>query len=459
MTTVRRIPLTHALKELSDISGAVIKPVLLLLMLVVLDVALLWSARAERDVRRACEDVLAWLFGSGVLPGSVSALELLCLCIAGFLGYLLLGLVVWVVVRALTNAYSDNGEGGSVNMKKVVGIVCVLMVVFLVLIGIRAMREPGDTDTAVSLSEFRAVELPISYSAVTHLAQSRGFVENAGLSYRVLSVPAGPDLINALRVKGTGRVDVGSIATTPVAVMIGAGDHPVVLATAITSPEQVQLVAFESSGITADPLTLRGKRIGFVGSTVGEIYLSRLLAKAALTENDIKAVNGRPADLKALLLRGDLDAAVLWDPFIAQVMREASLAEHKQSPKVFVEPGLYNLSFYIVAMAESIQDRREDLIRFLRACVSAGDAISADRMAAQKELERWLNLQEGDLDHFMETTSFRVHLDSEQVASDLRAELQWLQKRQPTAGIPESLEHYIDASLLEEVDASRIVHR
>ncbi len=332
-----------------------------------------------------------------------------------------------------------------------------LLTISTALLMTRFKRDRATPPVGQPASELRAVELPISYSAVTHLARTMGFVIREGLQYRVHSVPAGPDLINALRVTGSASVDLGSIATTPVAVMIGAGDRPVVLATLIASPAQVRLVALGTSGISADPTSLRGKRVGFVGSTVGEIYLSRLLAKVGMTESDIKGVNARPADLKALLLRGDLDAAVLWDPFIAQVARAAATANRGLPPRVFVETGLYKLTFFLVSMRPTVTARRADLVRFLSACVKAGDAIESNRAQAQRELEVWLGLESGDLKYFVDTTSFRVHLDSKQVIADLRGELEWLRSRQPSTQVPDDLSSYVDQSVLASVDPSRVV--
>lgn len=320
----------------------------------------------------------------------------------------------------------------------------------------------GSLSESVEKAEIRAVELPISYSAITHIAHVKGYVEEEGLDYRVISVPAGPDIISALRAGGAKAADLGSIAVTPIIVMIGAGDHPVVLATGIESDVQVQLVTFSGTGITDDPATLRGKAIGFVGSTVGEIYLSRLLEKGGLGEADIKAVNGRPADIKALLLRGDIDAAVLWDPFVSQAQREAKLRSETNSnwlggePRVYVDPSLYNLTFNVVAMKSKIEQIRPELVKFLRACVRAGDFIEANPEETRRILEEWLNLEDGDLEHFMTTTSFRVHLDAEQMKRDMRAELEWLRSRQPDTIIPDDLSPYIDTSVLSEVDSERV---
>ncbi len=309
----------------------------------------------------------------------------------------------------------------------------------------------------------RAVELPIAYSAITHIALVNGYIEDEGIDYRVISVPAGPDIISGLRGGGDKAADLGSIAVTPIITMIGAGAHPVVLATGISSDRRVQLVTFTGSGIGEDPKTLKGKKVGYVGSTVGEIYLSRLLNKAGMNEKDIVAVNGRPADVKNLLLRGDIDAAILWDPFVSQAVRQGNelfSKEDKKSrgkPAVYVDPSLYNMTFNVVALKSKLETQRSAIVMFIRACVKAGDFVKANPEKARRMLEDWLKLEDGDLRHFIETTSFHVSLDVEQMKKDMLAELEWLKGRRSDTKIPSDLSPYIDTSLLSEIDKSRVI--
>ena len=71
-------------------------------------------------------------------------------------------------------------------------------------------------------------------------------------------------------------------------------------------------------------------------------------------------------------------------------------------------------------------------------------------------LEQWLNLEKGDLSHFIKTTDFRVHLNVSQIVKDMGDELKWLKKRRPDTIIPDDLSVYIDTSLLKEIDPSRV---
>jgi NitT/TauT family transport system substrate-binding protein len=315
---------------------------------------------------------------------------------------------------------------------------------------------------APDLASLRFAQLPISYSAVTQIAELQGYFREEGLDSQVISLPAGPDIVTALRASGGSAAQAGGIAVTPVVTMIGAGGHPVIVATTLTSNSQAKLVTFANSGITKDPATLKGKRIGVVRNTVGEIYLDRLLKKGGLRSQDVVLVNGRPADLRTLLVRGDVDAAVLWDPFVIQVEREYRrlLAEGKTPPRgepqILVDPTLYTLAFNIVTTSDKLPESREALLKMLRATIKAERYMREHPKEAQAALEKWLNLEPGDLGDFFATTEFRVQINVPQLKQWCKEELEELRAGRPDTQVPEDLSPYIDASLLRSIDPGRV---
>jgi ABC-type nitrate/sulfonate/bicarbonate transport system substrate-binding protein len=309
----------------------------------------------------------------------------------------------------------------------------------------------------------RMAQLPISYSALSFLAESRGFNSQAGLQYTSVSVPAGPDVVTSLRSQSPDSAVVGTIAFTPVATMVGAGDAPVVIVTMMSSNRQAKLVTFETTGITVDPTTLRGKRIGVTRNTNGDIYLSRLLARGGLSERDVILVGGRPADLRASLVRGDLDAAVLWDPFVVQAKREYQrLRSESKTPDRgaaldFVDPQLHTLAFNVVSTREKLNANRSSIERLVRGLIFAEGELRRDPIAAQASVEGWLGLESGDLTEFFATSEFRVHLDLAKGPKWLGEELEWLGSRDPSVVIPSDLTTFFDSSVLESIDSSRVV--
>lgn len=336
------------------------------------------------------------------------------------------------------------------------------MTLFVVLSVLSSAAWLGCNHGRDTQKSIQFAQIPVTYSATTQVASDHSFYDAEDIKAIIVSVPAGPDVMNALRSRAAGSPVIGGIAITPVASMIGAGDHPIILATTLLSDRRVKLVTFDSSGISEDGNTLKGKRIGIVRNTVGDIYLSRLLEEAQLSQNDVTIANGRPADLKNLLLRGDLDAAILWDPFVVQSVREyrrdvkAGSALDRGKIKVLVEPGLYTLAFNVVTTREKLSGNRDQIKAFLRAVIKAGDYINDNRDTAAAELEHWLALSEDDLKDFVYTTDFRVHLNLPAVENWLKDELVWLKTINDETIIPQDISSYVDGSLLSEIDPSRV---
>lgn len=331
-----------------------------------------------------------------------------------------------------------------------------------------APPPPTSTSPSVNgepqqLLALRTAQLPICYSALSFLAESRGLCKAAGVDYSSVAVPAGPDVVTALRSQSTDAAVLGTIAITPVATMVGAGDQPVIVATMMMSQRQAKLVTFDATAITDNPSSLRGKRVGVTRNTNGDIYLSRLLAKGGLTERDITVISGRPADLRASLVRGDLDAAVLWDPFVVQAKREYDRMKaqakipDRGNAVILVDPTLHTLTFDIVSTKSKLDLHRPAVVRFLRALIAAEADYQRDPASAQASVEQWLGLDAGDLSDFFTTSQLHVHLDVPSGQQWLHDELLWLQARDPNVKIPGDLSAYFDASLLHEIDASRVV--
>jgi len=199
-----------------------------------------------------------------------------------------------------------------------------------------------------------------------------------------------------------------------------------------------------------------------VRNTVGEIYLSRLLEKGGLKDADVTLVDGRPADLMNLLVKGDIDAAALWDPFVPQAKRsyEEQLAKKAVSDRgtttIIVDKSLYTLAFNIVTTKEKLESNKAAVEGVIRALIKAEDYIRKDPAGAQTKLEAWLNLQAGDLDHFMQTTSFKVELNVPQMKQWLAGELAWLKGVQDVKDTRTDMAPFIDASFLKSIDSTRV---
>jgi len=320
----------------------------------------------------------------------------------------------------------------------------------------------GSCDRAGKNNSLRYAEFKVSFSAASHIALTSGAIAAQKLAYTPISVAAGPDVVAALRSSSASGADAGNLANEPVAAMIGAGSEPIVLATLLSSAEDVKMVTYERSGITVDPRTLKGKTVGVVLDTVGESYLVELLKRGGLAASDVRLVNARPTELQSALVRGDLDAAILWDPFITQAprvyeaQRKAGAVRDRGAAKVLFDKSIFTSRIHLVTTREHLADQRANLVKMLRALIASEAYVASNRAAAQRDVETWLGLRSGDLGDFFRSTSFRVHIDRAGTEAALKEVLMRLRKKQSSTKIPASFEPYFDTSLLREIDPSRV---
>lgn len=311
--------------------------------------------------------------------------------------------------------------------------------------------------------EIRYAEFKIALSTMSHLAYANDFTSENGIQLVPISLEAGPDVIASLRSGADSSGIAGNIAIEPVAAMVGAGNDPVILATMLTSSSHVRLVTFEDNGITDDPSTLEGKTVGVVLDTIGETYLLGLLERAGFERSDIRIFNSRPTDLRASLIRGDLDAAILWDPFVAQTQRiyldgvEAGSVEDRGEFRVFVDPSIFTLRMNVVTTQSKIDGHEAEITDFLSSLMEVEEYLEENPEAAQKQVEDWLGLETGDLDDFFEDTTFFVHFDRAIMEAELDAAVRRLKANDPTTRLPNSYDAYFDQSLLESIAPDRVV--
>lgn len=65
---------------------------------------------------------------------------------------------------------------------------------------------------------------------------------------------------------------------------------------------------------------LKGKRVGIEKNAVSHFFLQYLLQKNSMTPKEIIEVDLHGGDIGSALIRGDIDAAVLWEPWLSKAM-------------------------------------------------------------------------------------------------------------------------------------------
>lgn len=193
---------------------------------------------------------------------------------------------------------------------------------------------PDDDTAAVSEeteapTEFESVVLGVvndMSGAPLFVASERGYFPENGLDVKLRIFSSGADMNKAL---GAGNIQFATAGNTSVPSSRAAGLNTVMVsggmndATTVTNADPLSIIATKDSGMTADdPSSIKGKKVAYLAGSTTEAYLRAFLAANDMTIDDIEAVNLEIPDHPVALTQGDVDAAVSWEPYASQSVRE-----------------------------------------------------------------------------------------------------------------------------------------
>jgi len=172
------------------------------------------------------------------------------------------------------------------------------------------------------LKEVRVGIVPLPHYAHMWVAKKKGFLDEelqkAGYKLKWQPFGLGPMVSEAF---AANHVDLGVMGDFPAFIGRAAGTDYRIVAIASAAPKALALVVKKDSAVAA-VADLRGKKVATTKGAYGQRLLDLLLENSGMTANDIRFVHMTMDDLAAALVRGDVDAGVMWDPLLTR-MEEA----------------------------------------------------------------------------------------------------------------------------------------
>lgn len=163
-------------------------------------------------------------------------------------------------------------------------------------------------------------ELRIGYQKSANLfvlQKAQGTLEKKlaplGFSVKWVEFPAGPQLLEGLNV---GAVDVGHVGEAPPIFAQAAGAKFVYIGYDPAAPRAEAILVTKDSPIKS-VAELKGKKIALNKGSNVHYLLVRLLEKHGLKITDVTPVYLAPADGRAAFESKNVDAWVIWDPFLS----------------------------------------------------------------------------------------------------------------------------------------------
>ncbi|TDF91850.1 ABC transporter substrate-binding protein [Paenibacillus piri] len=249
--------------------------------------------------------------------------------------------------------------------KFMLGMICLMLVGTVLLSGCSKPQTVGGSAGSGKAGGAAPVKLALSPWPgwfVWYLVKEKGFFEKNGVNVELVWFPVYSDSLAAL---ATGKVDANSQTLSDT------------LAPASKSiPLKAVLVNDNSNGgdgIVVKPgiqslQDLKGKKVATELGTVDHLLMLTALNKSGMKEQDVNYVNMTVNDAGPAFIAGNLDAAVLWEPFLSKSIEEGKgklLFSSKDTPGLI--PDL------LVFKEQFTKDRPDDVKKIMNAWFDALD--------------------------------------------------------------------------------------
>lgn len=276
--------------------------------------------------------------------------------------------------------------------------------------------------------------------------------EDVGIKPIIIKRGKGPEIVDALV---GGSADFGTLAITPIVFQALQGSEFTIFATIQTTNHDIKVIGHHSSGINSGS-SLKRKRVGYVGGTFGEIFLDRYLEKHGLQRSDISLVSAGPPQLRDLFISNELDAIIIWEPIIQDILLDEAI--NRNDVFLDVDTTLYTGRINLVARPQVLEEKQEEAKRLLKALIKGEDLIMKYPDKVRERVENWLDRRPGTLENVFDKETFKVELDVNTLINELRIESEWANEAifNGRAKIPEDFSKYVNSSLLESVDFKRV---
>jgi NitT/TauT family transport system substrate-binding protein len=140
------------------------------------------------------------------------------------------------------------------------------------------------------------------------------------------------------------------------------------------------------------PEDLRGKKIAREDVPYEIVVLGEFLKLGGMTEKDVQIVSLTAEESAKAFAAGKVDAAVTYDPYLTKAIKE-----RKDAKLLFSVKDTSIIPNAIVAHGKVIEQRRNDVLAYLRAVDKGLKYSAANREEADRLMAKWLDVSMADI--------------------------------------------------------------
>ncbi len=292
-----------------------------------------------------------------------------------------------------------------------------IIIAFLSAVGLFALIGCDSSKPKISSAEPEQCLVLGTYegylSSLVWIAEKQGYFAKQGLRVDIKVSGSGLAAVKDLL---AGEVDIATAADF-VAADSALRQSPVRIISSLCQADAIRLVARKDHGITQIS-DLRNKRVGVLNGTVGEFFLDLMLVVQNIPSDEVRKLNLSPLDQVKAILKGEVDAVVLWDPFVSSICNELGA-------NAFNESAQSGQSYYFVLLGtEDLVKKRPHAVQgFVSSLISAEEFLKNHRNEAKMIVAEKLGLK--NLSSLWAKTSFEVCLDHPLILT-MEAQMRWI---------------------------------
>lgn len=280
-------------------------------------------------------------------------------------------------------------------------------------------------------------------AALIYIAEAKGYFKDENLTLTYEKVASGRESLNSIE---AGKADIALGSEFTYASDLLRGKPLRILCTVQRTNFASAIVARRDKGI-ATAADLRGKKVGLAPNTNSDYLLSVIAREAGVADEELTRVPVVPAEIANALEKGDVDAVATWQPNVSNAQ-----ARFAQDDVVLLRTAAYTELAVLGARPRTIVDKREALLRLIRALVRAEDfvashGVEALEIVATRQAPKPADSMREDWPHRI----FQVRLDNLMLTS-IENEGTWLARRDPS---PPQIPDYRAALVPEFLEAVR----
>jgi NitT/TauT family transport system substrate-binding protein len=269
------------------------------------------------------------------------------------------------------------------------------------------------------------------YSALTLIADEKGYFQKYGLNVTIRNYPTGVVAMDELL---AGNADFAYAAEfVGVSTSFLPADFRIITST--SKSDVIALVIRNDRGISK-PSDLKGKTIAFPKGTAAEFFLGRYLTLNGMDIHDVTVRYLSPAELAASIESGDSDAVVIWEPNVYQITQ-------KLGRNVTKWPAQSGQRFYWVTYtrADVIRDKPAMIRQYLHALADAETFIYNNEPEAKAIVQQRMNLTDDRMETMWGQHRFSLSLDQGLILA-MEDEARWMVQQNMTGG--RAMPSYLD---------------